>query len=127
MFDLDAPIIPGVSAGGVSIGDAAREIVERAGGTFTASCVKYPFGAVTLWVRGGRVTQVGVGDGYRGKIAGTPIGVGSLVSELEEAIGYATQDEFDDLIVPRMPGFCFETAYRGKTVTEIFVYSITDN
>jgi hypothetical protein len=131
--DLDAPIVPGISAGGILIGHIAhlrggiaklssgREIVDQ-------------FQSLKVWSAAGRVIQVGVYDGYRGLIEGR-IGIGSSIVDIEEWCGCSvTEDAEDNLIVAARPGWCFETEpwtgghsvtmNRNARVTAIFVHRL---
>lgn len=111
-FDLDAPIVPNESAAGVRIGEDARSVVERAGSKFIddpADLVRsYNFGSVILWARAARVHQVGVLRAYRGKVQ-NQIGLGSTIGDVERAFGNVIEDDDDNLVVPSLPGWCFET------------------
>jgi hypothetical protein len=111
-IDLDAPIVPNESAAGVRIGDDARNIVQHAGLTYVEDpphrLLRYPMGSVILWVMAGCVTQIGVVLGYRGMINGR-IGLGATITDVERELGAVIEDDEDNLIVPSVPGWCFET------------------
>jgi uncharacterized protein (TIGR02996 family) len=111
MLNLEAPIIPGISAAGIRIGQPVEtilavlqplEVVPLDG------CQRLRFGAVDLWVKQRLVDQIGIYKGYRGTIAGK-IGIGSILQEVEAAFGSVLEDEEDNLVVAGMPGWCFET------------------
>lgn len=151
MIDCNAPIIPGKSAGGIAVGSRIEDVLRDAGDLFTATPVVNPFfpesewltryrsSAVDLWVKDGRVEQVGVHDHYRGKLADC-IAVGSTVGDVEDYIG-AWEENFEDvLVVPSLPGLCFEVSggecpacrreagqtYRHIPISELFVFAPED-
>src|SRR3954470_6011962 len=93
MIDLDAPIVPGQSAGGIVLGSHLDKLVRETGDYFTLNqwprpsrplpewymrvfppppiTTVYTSAAIDLWVRDGAIDQIGVHDGYRGKVANT--------------------------------------------------------
>lgn len=107
MLNGDEPIIPGIGAAGIRIGASLASVLGNAASE-QPSRPKYELGAVTFWAREGRIDQIGVTSGYRGKIAGQ-IGVGSTLAELQSAFGPVTEDDEDNLVVESLPGCCFET------------------
>jgi hypothetical protein len=136
---LDAPIVPGKSAAGISLGDNINDILLLAA-PFTirdwsqGKC--YQFGSVIVWANGeGKVQQVGLYPGYTGKIAGT-IGNGSTIGEIIALLGVVVEDEEDNLMVQGLSGVCFEssewhslqsaTADPAATVREIFIFEEND-
>jgi hypothetical protein len=134
-MNLDDVIVPGESAGGIRVGQRINQVLAVEGSVEAErfhGVEKYVFGAVTVWVRDGLITQVGVRAPYTGKLA-QGIGIGSTIGEVESAIGRIGQDGEDNLVVPTSPGWCFETEVwlRGKSprdnrsarVTEIFVFA----
>jgi len=133
-MNLTDPIIPGISAAGVNIEDSIKLVLM----TSSAASVdnvketeKYSFDGVTLWVRNGRVKQIGVASPYSGKLM-EKIGIGSTLREVESALGKIVPDKDDSLIVSGSTGWCFETERwrNGPNVrqnphaklTEIFVF-----
>jgi len=133
-MNLTDPIVPGISAAGVSIHDPIQqilaahpsEVADRFGTT-----EKYVFDGISLWARDGRVTQIGVRAPYTGKIAGK-VGLGSTIGDVTAALGEVAEDTDDSLIVKGSAGWCFETEQwkrrgglrdnRNAQVTEIFVF-----
>ena len=90
LLDLDADLIPGVAAAGLSIGQPVTELL-RLGSPDAIEprigCRVLKYGPVWVFeAEAGVVMQVCVRAGYRGKLAGK-IGVGSRVSEVEAAFG----------------------------------------
>src|SRR5512140_3407179 len=86
-LDLAAPIIPGVGAAGVVLGEAlpaplaaAAFAVERIG----LGSVRYSFDAVRVSTRYGLVSAIDLSAGYTGTIGGR-VGIGSSVAEVEAA------------------------------------------
>ncbi len=111
-FDLGAPISPGKSAAGVQLGDDLSKILEWAKPhtiTPLTHGERYDFGSVVLWGNGeGKVEQIGLYSGYRGKVTNT-VGIGSTLGEVAVTIGTVLEDEDDNLIVLGSPGWCIET------------------
>jgi hypothetical protein len=111
MLNLTAPIVPGVSAAGIQIGERVdlllaqrcpdRQIELR-------GVVRLEFGPIHLWVEGERVTQIGVSFGYEGTLAGA-IRIGSTIGEVAALLGPVEEDDEDNLVVGALPGWCFET------------------
>ncbi|HET9914930.1 MAG TPA: hypothetical protein VFQ13_23780 [Anaerolineales bacterium] len=111
MFELNAPIIPGKSAAGVSLGQSIKPILPANLPTSVeqlSKSEKFSFGSVELWVEDGRVIQIGVRAGYEGTLHST-IGIGSTIAEVQSAIGEVIEDDEDNLVVPNEDGWCFET------------------
>jgi hypothetical protein len=111
MFDLNAPIVPGNSAAGVSVGQTVEGILAETPPQAVVdlySCTRFEFGTVHLWVRNGKVSQVGVYAGYLGSLL-QGIGIGSTIREIQSVLGPVVEDEEDNLIVEGSSGWCFET------------------
>jgi hypothetical protein len=138
MFDLSAPIIPGHSAAGVAMGVSAAPYIGGATKPTTTTLlspghVRYGFGSVALWVRDGRVAQIGVSQGYSGLLQGG-IGIGSMIADIHALLGSVGEDDDDNLVVVGIVGWCFETeewlsGRRPKEnpsvrVTEIYVFPV---
>ncbi len=134
-MNLDDVIVPGESAGGIRLGQRINQVLATEGSVEAErfhGIEKYVFAAVTLWVRDGLITQIGVRSPYSGKLA-QGIGIGSTIGEVESAIGRIGQDASDNLVVLTSPGWCFETEVwlRGKSprenraarITEIYVFA----
>jgi hypothetical protein len=123
MLDLNAPIVPGESAAGIRVGQRIEELrLEPNAVKRLEECERWDFGPVRLWVRAGIVEQIGVREGYRGKVDDT-VTIGATLSEIQERVGTVVEDDEDNLIVEGYPGWCFETEGLGE-ITEIFVYAI---
>src|SRR5215472_5235172 len=94
MLDLDAAIFPGSAAAGLYLGQAIRPVVSAQKPRAVeklARCRRLQFGAVDLWEEGGRLTQIGLLAGYRGKID-RRIGIGSTLGEVEAIWGPMKRD-----------------------------------
>jgi hypothetical protein len=135
MLDLNAPIIPGLSAAGIRVGSEHSELAEAGQSKperIHGNDVKYRLGAVTLWVNDGLIEQVSVRSPYRGKVNGL-IGIGDRIADVQAAFGPVVEDDDDNLVVPALPGWCFETEdwLSGRTpdgngdavIAEIFVFA----
>ena len=137
VFNLDAPIVPGKSAAGISIDDSIEDILLQAK-PFTITDLsqekRYQFGSVSLWVNDkGKIKQIGLHPGYRGKIAES-IGIGSTISEIIGSLGVVVEDEEDNLVVEGSPGWCFDSSQwrllpsgvpdTSATVTEIYIFHL---
>jgi hypothetical protein len=94
VIDLDAPIIPGVGAGGIVLGSRIQRVLRETSDYFTSEPVTSNLGdrpapdwlalymppslfsiiyrspTIDLWVKDGSVHQIGVHDDYRGKLLG---------------------------------------------------------
>lgn len=109
MFDLDAEIHPGESAAGVWLGQRINDILSHVHPIEViklSGCRRYRFGSVDLWDRNGRIDQIGVYEGYRGKLAGV-VGIGSHAHEIGTAFGQIIEDD-DYNLTSGKPGWCFE-------------------
>jgi hypothetical protein len=136
MIDLDAPIIPGKSAAGVFVGSPVSELLSTIGAHSTTKLSdeeRHDFGLVKVWTKDGVIIQVGVYSGYRGMLQ-PGIRVGSTISDVEDSFGCSVQeDEEDNLVVPNLPGWHFETEEwkspqtvsnnRNARIVSIFVFS----
>lgn len=83
LLDLDADIIPGVGAAGITIGQSVLAVLalgmkdDMTYGPVTAQADQYGMGTIdSIWVK----------QGYRGKLAGK-IGIGSRIAEVVAAFG----------------------------------------
>ena len=95
--------------------------------------IRYRSAMVDLWAGNGRVAQIMVHDGYRGKLMGK-IGLGSTIADIERYIGAVEEDEDDSLVIRDFPGLFFEIegyfpdlqkdpAYRYAPIKEIYVHT----
>jgi hypothetical protein len=138
MLDLDAPIVPGVGAAELTLGDDVAKLLAArrpsAIGTLPGTGrIRYDFGPISIWEANGRIKQLRVSEGYRGKLDGV-VGIGTTVAEVESHFGKAVEeDEEDSLIVQGVDGWCFETESWSSPsgtarenpfarITELFVY-----
>ena len=135
MIDLTAPIVPGVSAAGITLRTPIDPLLvehglvqtERRGGRAI-----YELPSIKIWVVDRLVTQIGVSTGYLGKV-NHKISIGSTIREVEELFHLSVvEDEEDNLCVQAMPGWSFETtewisdhsvkSNLDACIVEIFVY-----
>lgn len=131
--DVAADIIPGVSAGGYLIGMPWLLDYELMSVEFLLDgSSKVNLGCVSIWLLGGKVCQIGVGDGYLGKVNGGRIGVGSTLADVMSECGELDVDCEDNIVLRDVEGICFETeAWEGSQlmdnlhalVTEIYVFA----
>jgi hypothetical protein len=57
-----------------------------------------------------RLKQITVLNRFRGRVANV-IGIGSTGAHVEATLGPLVEDEDDNLIIPGIPGVCFEVAF----------------
>ena len=121
MLNLNAPIVPGVSAAGFHIG----QFIERSGPIGTpfvrepvhnaldrpSNSVRYCSESVDLWVDNSVIQQIGVHGVYRGKLLGQ-IALGMTIDDVERLIGPCTEDDEDNLAIAGVEGLCFDVAWR---------------
>jgi hypothetical protein len=121
-FDVAAPILPGLSAAGVSLGAPIDAILR----TYSPDRVEpviggnlLYFGDVRLWVEDKAIMQVAVSGRHAGCLSGD-IGIGSTLADAENALGPIFEDDEDNLMVIGLPGVSFEThTWRGIPGAEI--------
>ncbi len=144
-MNIEAPIIPGVSAAGIQLGSPIEEVLKEQNHHFISEEVVNPFvpvptttryrsAMVDLWVKNGIVNQIMVHVGYRGKLMGT-IGLGSTIADIARHIGAWEEDEEDNLVIRDLPGVGFEIegyfpdlkdpAFRFAPIKEISVVSLS--
>jgi hypothetical protein len=158
VIDLDAPIVPGESAGGIAIGSRIEQVLNATGDCLhldsqvadrgrpvpdwlarymppSLFSTVYRSAAIDLWVKDGVVHQVGVHDGYRGKLL-SAVGIGSTLLDIKAYIGAWTENDEDALVLVDFPGICFDidavlrgtleasiTDLRHTPISRIFVYA----
>jgi len=134
MIDNSAPIVPGKSAAGISIGGLVKEMLTTAttrSTTNLSSGERHDLGEIKVWAKHGVITQIGVYSGYLGVLE-PGVRIGSTIAEVEECFGCSVEeDEEDNLVVPNSPGWCFETEQwatpqtvsnnRNAKITSIYV------
>jgi len=145
-MNIEAPIIPGESAAGIRLGSLIEEVLNEHTNSFDSGEIvkptfpirvttRYRSAMVDLGVIKGKVEQIMVHDGYRGKLMGT-IGLGSTIADIERYIGPVEEDEEDNLVIRNIPGLVFEIegyfpdlqkdpAYRFAPIKEISVVSLS--
>ena len=146
-MDIQAPIVPGESAAGIRLGSPIEEILQEQKTSFLSEEVVHPLfplpittryrsEMVDVWVKEGKVEQIMVHDGYRGKLMGT-IGLGSTLADIERHIGAWEEDEEDNLVIRNLPGVMFELegsfpdwsnpGFRLAPIKEICLQGCTDD
>ncbi len=147
-MNIDAPIVPGESAAGIQLGSPIEELLNAQKNAFDSGEVvnlspsfplniRYRSAMVDVWAIKGRVEQIMVHDGYRGKLMGK-IGLGSTVAGIERHIGAWEEDEEDNLVIRDCPGLFFrvegyfpdyfpelqkDPAFRQAPIKEIYVHT----
>ena len=121
MIDLDAPIIPGVSAAGFHIGQffernlliGSAFVSEPIHSAFdrSSNTVCYRSESVDLWVTNSVIQQIGVHSAYRGKLLGQ-IALGMTIEDIERRIGSSMEDNEDKLAIGGVEGLRFDIAWR---------------
>lgn len=128
MLDLDAPIVPSESAAGLKLGQPIDEVLAQYPpitseklGRFT----KYSLlDSIDLWVDAGRISQIGLLAGYRGKL-GNKIGVGSSARDVKLNLGPISEDGDENAVVEGTPGLCF--TMKNARVAGIYVFQLADS
>ena len=112
MFELDAPIVPGIGAAGIRLGAPVQLIRSLAAvprRRLDQTLEHIELGPVSVWIRDGLIDQIGVAAGYRGAVAGTDVGIGSTLRQVSTALGEVFENDEDNLCVDGLPGICLET------------------
>ena len=131
-IDLTAPIKPGTSAAGIALGERAAQLPPPLRRMPLSGLERLDYSSVSVWVRQGSICQVGVRQGYNGKLP-QGIGIGSSINDVERLIGKVQEDVEDNLIVVGCTGWCFETEEwcghriednHGARITEIYIYKV---
>jgi len=104
-------IIPGIGIGNIKLGIGKRELLEIIGSDFKNSSwglgEKIVCEGVVFWItKDGKVDQIGVGKGFKGKYKGL-IGIGSTLMEVKEFVGSYRQ-VYDTYEIIQDKGICFE-------------------
>jgi hypothetical protein len=133
MLDLDAPIIPGVSAAGfhidqfiersVPIGtplirEQVHSPIVRSPGT-----VRYRSESVDLWVANSVIQQIGVHAAYHGKLL-DHIMLGMTMEDIERLVGRCIEDDEDELAIYGVEGLCFDVLWHPNYSTPVIDFSL---
>lgn len=117
-IQFDDPVVPGEAAAGVRLGISERELLPLLDSSFSReqgndqppiysqAHVKYSSSDVVVWLRSGKVGQVGVRGRYTGKLLDR-YRVGCFATELAE-LGEIGEDDEDNPVIRGLSGFCFE-------------------
>lgn len=140
-MNIEAAIVPGESAAGIQLGCSIEEVLKKDKNSFSSGEVvnlspsfplniRYRSAMVDVWAVEGKVEQIMVHDGYRGKLMGK-IGLRSTIADIERYIGTWEEDEEDNLVIQDFPGLFFEVegyfpdlkdpAFRHAPIKEIYV------
>lgn len=104
MLRLDAPIVPGVGAAGLTLGDDVAQLLALRTTPFSAATLpgtgrtRHDFGPISIWEARGRVEQIRLSDGYVGVLDGI-IGIGTTIAEVECHFGRPVEEDEDDNLV----------------------------
>ena len=136
MLDLDAPIDPRRSAGGLTLGcmvddilavHAPLRVIQFRGDDSPGAgpVIIHSFGAIRTWSVRGIVQQIGVFEGYRGRTvmgsatgiatgsstrnAADGIGIGSTLAEVRAVYGVDVVRDGEMVAIPGVPGLGIET------------------
>jgi len=137
MIDLDAPIMPGKGAAGLSIGTGVSNLLAAVRPRSTRTrfdAVKYDLGEISVLSKSGNIAEIGLYPGYWG-ILPPAIHIGSTIADVEDCYGCSVEEDDDDnLIVPGFHGWCFETEQwkglhtvsdnRNARIIAIFVFEV---
>lgn len=126
MLILDAPIVPGEQAAGICLGTEIGGVLASIGPHFVEELgygtVRYSTTSVSFWVKNGAIDQIGVCEGYQGKLFDT-VGIGSRLADVEATLGRVVEDDEDNLVVLEVPGVVFEVCSDDlERIGEMFVY-----
>lgn len=145
-IDLRAPIVPGKSAAGFTLGTSIHSIDPAVLRGFHYEEVKNDFlkpedrakkyiqHDVVLYFERDTLTQIAVMRNYVGKIEGK-LGIGRTVSEFEELFGGVKGDDEGNMVFSNLRGLCFECnqgdrsehweeEIRAMKVEEIYVFGV---
>jgi hypothetical protein len=122
----DAPIIPGVGAAGVQLGDSEQVLAQKLGTpkdrvVLRSGVVRMAFGPIQVWLDPSlQVKQIRVTRGYEGKTS-DGIHIGLPKAELKEKWGLdlAYHEENDYWEFMSRPGTLFEFALDQNGVERI--------
>jgi hypothetical protein len=116
-INIEAPIVPGISAAGIQLGSPIEDLLNEHKNSLDSGEVvnlspsfplniRYRSAMVDVWAIEGRVEQIMVHNGYRGKLMGK-IGLASTFADIERHIGSWDEDEEDNLVIGGIPGVFF--------------------
>jgi hypothetical protein len=111
-IDLEAPIIPGRTAGNILLGTDVMSVIEDSDIQFEKDdkieVIIYRSPNITLYTnREGTIHQIMVHGNYLGKI-NEKVGLGTTYEDLQHYLGPVEEDDNDSMIVKKFPGFFFE-------------------
>src|SRR5688500_16986674 len=128
MIDSTAPIIPGKSAAGLTLGLDINEVLDAAPFRFNVESlpdgpVIYRSEMVDLWVKENKIVQIMVHGPYQGKLR-NQIGLGSFLEDVKNRIGPVELDDEDNLVIQELKGLSLEVNpdSPNSEVEEIYVF-----
>jgi len=123
MLDLNATIVPGVSAAGFHVG----QLIESNGpeaSMFVGEPIfkphvpssdgvhyRYRSESVDLWVTNSLINHIGVHGACHGKLL-DHITLGMTIDDIERLIGPCMEDDEDSLAITGIGGLCFDIAWQ---------------
>lgn len=122
-LDLDAPIVPGKSAGGCHIGQSIEDLLALEGKQWRREPIVdyrghlagqsiFRSDAVDLWAtQEGAISQIGVHGPYRGKLF-DQIELGMTIDDVERITGPCAEDIQDNLSIYDVRGLAFDVEWR---------------
>jgi len=143
-IDLNAPVVPGKSAAGFSLGIQKNDVSKEDLDLFTVTEIvneyvkgpplyKYYTDEVVLFFEQDQLMQIGLFNNYKGTVY-NDFGLGSVVKDFETVFGDIVEGDEDQLIFSNLKGLCFEvdsSTYSStnwkieipkQKVTEIYIY-----
>jgi|GEM_PF-3540097 hypothetical protein len=138
-LDLSAPIIPGVSAAGYTLGSSLNELTALQTfelKTYLKTCREYHSENVILFLENSTLKQICVRGNYKGTLSSN-LGIGDCVKDFEKLYGPVHEGPEDELIFQNLKGLCFEVngnfdwknwlvTIKDQSITDIYVFSAID-
>jgi len=121
-IDLNAPIIPGHGAAGLTLGIKKSEIDKYDLDSFKSKEIvneyvltkdksfEYWTNDIVLFFTNNELTQICLTGNYKGKLD-SDLGLGDLVKDFEKIYGQFEEGIEDELIYSNLKGLCFECDY----------------
>jgi len=127
-MNLTDPIIPGSSAGGITLDDSAKDLIqEQKPDIITTRSLwdRFQFKGITVWAEPGSATiyQIAVSSPYVGKVE-NGLRIGISLFQVEQSIGNIEIGEYDQILIPGCKGLGIELSddTDDPRVTHIIVF-----